>query len=142
MKVTVEPFKAEHVAELTVQDAQRADWAGVSREGLASFEQTDAWTTRVDGKVILVGGLIEVWAGRAILWSYVAADAGKYMARITRGVLRFMEASGHRRIEMYVDANFAAGVRWAQLLGFHREAPKMAGFFPDGRDAILFARVR
>lgn len=142
MNVTVEPFKAEHVAEMTVQSAQGADVLGVSREMLQAFETTDAWTTRVDGKVVLVGGLVEVWAGRAILWSYVASDAGRYMTRLTRGVLRFIEASGHKRIEAYVDTGFAAGARWAHMLGFHMETARMAAFFPDGRDAALFARIQ
>lgn len=140
--LTVEPFKAEHVDEMVVQDAQRADWQGVTQDMLRAFEQTDAWTARVDGEVVLVGGLVELWAGRAALWSYVAAGAGPHMVLLTKGVRRFIDGSAHRRIEMYVDAGFAAAHRWARALGFQMEAEHMAAFFPDGRGAALYGRIR
>lgn len=140
--LTVEPFKASHVAEMAVQDAQRADWQGVTADMLRAFEQTDAWTVRADGEVVLVGGLVELWAGRATLWSYVAAGAGPHMVRLTKGVQRFIAGSTHRRIEMYVDVGFAAAHRWARALGFRLEAEHMASFFPDGRNAALYGRTR
>jgi hypothetical protein len=140
--LTVEPFKAAHVAEMAVQPAQRADWENVTPDMLRAFEQTDAWTVRVEGEVVLVGGLVEVWAGRATLWSYVAAGAGPHMVRLTKGVRRFIDGSAHRRIEMYVDVGFAAAHRWARALGFQMEAERMASFFPDGRNAALYGRIR
>lgn len=140
--ITVERFRAEHVAEMTVQPAQRADWAAVTPDMLRAFEQTDAWTVRAGGEVVLVGGLVEVWPGRATLWSYVGAGAGPYMTRLTRGVRRLMDASNYTRIEVYVDANFEGAHRWARLLGFACESIILRAFFPDGRDGVIYGRVR
>jgi hypothetical protein len=140
--LTVEPFKVEHLAEMKVQAAQAADLAAVTPDMLRPFEGTDAWTARWDGVVVLIGGLVEVWAGRAALWSYVGEGAAPHLVRITKGVRRFIESAPHTRIETYVDVGFAAGHRWAELLGFKLEAPHMPSFFPDGRDAALYGRVR
>jgi hypothetical protein len=140
--LTVEPFKVEHLAELRVQPAQAADLAAVTQDMLRPFEATDAWTARCAGEVVLIGGLLEVWAGRAVLWAYVGAGAAPHLVRITKGVRRFIEAAAHKRIETYVDVGFAAGHRWAELLGFKLEAPHMPAFFPDGRNAALYGRVR
>jgi hypothetical protein len=46
-----------------------------------------------------------------------------------------------KRIEAFVDANFAEGHRWIQMLGFVREG-YMRSFSPNGNDAVLYARIR
>jgi hypothetical protein len=142
MNLIVEPFKAEHLARMRVQEAQLMEAASLSPAMLRALEATDAWATLIDGEVLLVGGLAEMWAGRAVLWSYVSANAGPHMVRLTKGVRRLLDASGFARVEVYVDADFEAGHRWAQALGFRLEAKIMTAFFPDGRDAALYGRVR
>jgi hypothetical protein len=43
---------------------------------------------------------------------------------------------------MAVDANFAQGRRWAELLGFNCETPQpMRHYLPNGHDAYLYARI-
>ena len=44
-------------------------------------------------------------------------------------------------IEMIVDPDHRAACRWARLLGFEEEG-YMKSYSPDGRDALMFARVR
>jgi len=47
-----------------------------------------------------------------------------------------------RRVEAYVDFEFEPGHRWARMLGFKLEAPRMKCHRPDGGDSALYARIR
>lgn len=65
------------------------------------------------------------------------------MVALTRAVRRVLDAPGYKRLEMCVDAEHPAAIRWAELLGFERETPKpMRAFTPAGRAAYLYGRVR
>jgi hypothetical protein len=53
-----------------------------------------------------------------------------------------MDGLGFRRLEMAVDAEFTAGLRWARMLGFTCETPEpMKAYTPAGRACYQFARV-
>jgi hypothetical protein len=44
---------------------------------------------------------------------------------------------------MYAEAGNPRAERWAVLLGFHLETPEpMRAFLPDGKDAMLYAKVK
>jgi hypothetical protein len=43
-------------------------------------------------------------------------------------------------VELTVLKHFAAGHRWAKMLGFEIEAPLMRGYNPDGTDSVGYAR--
>jgi len=81
-----------------------------------------------------------MWEGRGYCWALLDRDAGPLMLPLTRAIRSLLAASALRRIEMAVDADFEAGRRWAELLGFKPEY-KARSYFPDGRDAWLYARV-
>jgi hypothetical protein len=63
--------------------------------------------------------------------------------RIHREAVRVLEARKTKRTEMWVDANYPQGHRWARLLGFKNETEQthMQSFMPDGRDYDLYARI-
>ena len=87
-------------------------------------------------------GLVEVWEGRAYAWAILSDNAGPYMLPLTREIRSKLAAAPFRRIEMAVDADFDAGARWAEMLGFRCETPApMAAYLPNGRAAYLYARV-
>lgn len=139
----VRPFTVEHLKQLQLQPAQAwcaphltpdlLDWLGDT--------QNDAFTVFVGDEPILCGGLCTFWPGRAIAWSYVAADAGAHMVSLTRVVERFLDLKAPRRTEAYVDAEFDAGHRWVRLLGFKCEG-RLEAYKPDGGDQMLYAKVR
>ncbi len=133
-------FHAEHLEQIDAQDAQRA-WVSGNAEALAASPGT-ARTLLLDGQPIASAGVVEVWPGRGYAWALLSAEAGRYMVRITRAVREFLDGSGYRRVEMAVDADFAAGRRWAEMLGFVCETPQpMRAYAPNGRDCYLYARV-
>lgn len=136
----VTPFQLDDLKALRLQPAQAHCMATITDDILAAHEALDAYTLRVDGEVMAVAGLMHFWPGRAMGWSYIGVRAGSHMRPLTRVVQSYLERCGVRRVECYVDPTFDAGLRWAEMLGFKREA-LLEGFLPDGRDQVLFARV-
>jgi len=134
------PFAPEHILQLDVQDAQRLTDEEQAQALAAPFGW--AWTGLVNGVPVACAGLVEVWQGRAYAWALLARTAGPWMAAITRAVRRALRATPFDRIEMAVEAGFAAGQRWAVMLGFELETPQpLRRYLPGGRDAYLYAMV-
>ena len=135
--VSIIPFSPEHISRMDLTDEQRAVESQKDALGYG-----DAWTVTVDGHPVACGGVMPIWDGRGYAWALMGRDSGPYMLHITRAVKRGLLIAPFRRVEMAVDATFAAGCRWAQLLGFVRETPEpLRAYLPNGRDAWLYARV-
>lgn len=101
-----------------------------------------SWTALVAARPICCGGLVEMWPGRAYAWTVLSEDAAPHLLALTRGIRSLLDAAPFARVEMAVVADFKEGRRWAQLLGFVCETPSpMRNYFPDGRDAYLYART-
>lgn|SRR5574343_158828 len=141
----VVPYKAAHFMALIEQDEDKF-WGGAVRQpGYARMlEQAGPAHTMMRGdQVLCCAGVIEQWEGRAIAWSIMAPKVGNDYIRIHRAVSRFLDIIGYRRIEMTVAANFKAGRRWAEMLGFKCETPQgMKSYGPDGGDHYLYARIK
>lgn len=136
--IRVVPCEAAHLLRIQPQRAQLSE---VHAESLAAPAGM-AWAALVDDEPIAAAGLVEVWPGRAYAWALLADAAGRHLLAITREIRSRLAAAGFRRVELAVDAGFAAGRRWAPLLGFHLETPEpMRAYLPNGRDAYLYARV-
>lgn len=141
----IDRFHPADLLALPLQDAQAcvSSMAGNPdyADTLAKFE---SWTGRIDGRVVFCAGVIPLWPGRSQVWAVIASDIGSMgMLRLTRAVRRFLTLQQEIRIEATVVADFGAGHRWMDILGFKRETPEpMRGYLPDGRDAVLYARAR
>jgi hypothetical protein len=138
------PLTRDLALQLTPQPGQ-SDETPEERVGLM-LEQAKlgpAWVALHDNAVVAAGGITTAWEGRGVAWALLAVEAGRCMLQLTRATRRCIDAAPHRRIEMYVDAQFTPGFRWAQMLGFRLETPEpMRAFTPNGNDAYLFARTR
>jgi RimJ/RimL family protein N-acetyltransferase len=65
------------------------------------------------------------------------------MLQITRYVGRVLACYPARRIEATVLAEFAAGCRWLERLGFEREDRNgLRGYDTTGRTFALYARIK
>lgn len=130
------PFEPHHAALIRPQDAQ----AGESN--VDGKPEGESWTAVHDGAPVACFGVVTMWPGRGYCWALLDKDAGPLMLPLTRAIRSLLKATPLRRVEMAVDARFDAGCRWAELLGFQRENDRPARmYFPDGRDAWLYARV-
>lgn len=95
------------------------------------------------GEPVACAGVVEMWPNRGHAWALLGDNAGPHMIAITRAIRAFLDALPLRRVEMAVDPDFPAALRWARMLGFECETPSpMRAYCPDGRGAYLFARVR
>jgi len=141
----IDRFKPSDLLALPLQDAQACISVLAKDPGYAdALAQFDSWTGRIDGRVVVCAGILPLWPGRSQVWAVIASDiGGAGMLRLTRAVRRFLMLQTAGRIEATVVAGFEAGYKWMDILGFERETPEpMRGYLPDGRDAVLYARVR
>jgi hypothetical protein len=144
--IRIVPMTDAHVLAIVPQEQQAPELRTPEdrlREISAPRAAGSAWAV-VDGdEVLLLGGVQTMWEGRGMAWVLLAEGAGRRMLSITRAVRRYLDALDYGRLEMYVDAGFWNGCRWAEVLGFRNETPQgMAGFLPNGNRAYMFGRAR
>lgn len=140
--MVIVPLTLDHIRAIDPQDAQKGQTLDQRLEtARALIEQGNAYAAINEHGVMCVAGITPQWDGRAVAWALLSKDAGPHMVKITRTVRRFLETIGVRRIEMYVDAQFCHGCRWASMLGFKNEG-RMAAFLPNGNDAFMYGRVQ
>lgn len=144
MTVKVLPFRADHIKTLTPQPEQAAEITALRDEQVRAVEMSGpGWTILVNDKAVACATISDLRDGRGFMWAAIGADAGPYLLRATRIGVRMMNESPYKRIEAIVKYGFAAGEKWARLLGFELETPfGMRNFGVDGSTYMLFARVQ
>jgi hypothetical protein len=128
---------------LALQEAQQYLIQYVTYEHAKALENTPAFTVMSGDKPVACGGAIDYWMDRAEAWSYISDDIGpRLFLRMHHAVKRFFDAHGATRIEAYVDCQFPEGHRWALALGFKVETPRLEKYWPGGRDATCYVRIK
>lgn len=138
------PFKAEHVHGINLQVAQALLEDTLSPTHAKMLEtHSEVAYSAIDGDTVIASaGIVEQWKGRGLCWALLAGDIGaSRFVRVSRAVRRAVDVAQWRRLEMQVDAEHVAAMRWAELLGFEVES-KLRSFLPDGRDAFMYVRIR
>lgn len=132
-----------HLAALRLQAAQAVLAPLLDAPGYGEMLAAagPAFAGLADGAVVGCAGVVMLSAQRGHAWALLAAPAPVGFVPIHRAVAAFLDRQAVRRIETAVDSDFAAGHRWARMLGFAREG-RMRAYGLDGRDADLYARVR
>lgn len=139
MSIVVQRLKAQDLQ--TLVDRKGRSYIGrITDEQARALEMTSfAYSVFVDGKLELCGGVTEYWANRGEAWAVLDPNCKAHFLALHHRVKRFLEICPIGRIEAGVELGFEAGHRWVKALGFRLEAPKMEAFFPDGKDAALYA---
>lgn len=136
--IEITSYAPHHFALMTPQAAQEGEAAMTG--GLPAGE---GWTILADGLPVCCARLLEIWTGRAYACAVLSADAGPHMLAITRAIRSHLDSAPFARIEMVVEKDFAAGRRWALMLGFELETPvALRSFLPSGRDAWIYSRIK
>lgn len=125
------PFKPEHLASLRIQRAQVMELPSITPQIAAVISQHEAWTC-IDGNEPLLCGGVVPYQGGGVLWAAVSGNVGTRMITLTRMAKRYLTLN-QLPMETGVRVGFAAGCRWAELLGFRRD-----GF--DGSDHYRYVR--
>lgn len=138
------PIAAADMLSLAPQREQAVWFAETMTPELAAFLAGNPYSRTVrtgTGAIVLCCGAIEMRPHLAHAWSMLSVDAPPHMFGIIKRVRGFLDLLPHRRVEMNVRGGFAAGHKWARLLGFEREGI-MRAYGADGEDHHLYARVR
>jgi hypothetical protein len=133
------PFKRWHYKWLAEDTATHG--FDVHPAALELMESQNGGTGTVDGEIVFSAGTTTQWPGRHIAWALLHDERSrKHMLWITREVKKNL-ARVQGRIEMTVRADFPAGQRWAEMLGFHVETPLLQQYGPEGEDHIGYVRI-
>lgn len=136
------PFRAEHLARLSLQSAQLSMSKELTNPDYAKMLESMYSYSLIDGDdVLCCAGLLQMWPGRSVGWAMVSHKAGRKFMEIHRNVAAAIRMCPDRRVEIAVDSEFPEGKRWAKMLGLEYEGT-MRGYGIDGRDHDLYARVK
>lgn len=141
MSVTLRPFEPSHLLGFEPQERQRREFELQPNAPATKFGP--AWTAFAGSKAICIAGIVPMWPGRALTYALLSRHAGRHLRSLIRLAQPIYAQSEHRRIELYVEAGFQEGRRFADLLGFVCETPSpLQAALPSGCDAYLYARVK
>ena len=93
-----------------------------------------------DGHAVAIAGILPKWDGVGVAWAWLSRDWRRAAREITAEVIRGLDASPLRRIELAVKVEFGPGHRWAERLGFSVETPLAVGWGADGGSYTLYVR--
>lgn len=137
------PFRAGHLAYLTPQKAQEAEYKLLRDSAAEALEGSVALSAWANNRCLGAAGLIPIRPHRAIAWMILSERASPYMLPIVRKVRRVISASAFKRVELTVSDRFEEGHRFARMLGAVRETPEPMKYFgADGGDEVLYAVLK
>jgi hypothetical protein len=137
----LEAYKPEHLREIDLHDSQRSFYDYEARDAYArELARGVAYTVRLEGQIMICGGVLPVDNTTGHLWCFMSRFAGKHMLALHRVTRRFIEVSGKHTLHATTEADFPDGCRWLEMLGF-RQAAVLHRYDPAGRDHILYTKV-
>lgn len=147
MKFKTYTARPEDMDNLALKDCYSFAEIGASRELIAFGEKSPdslCVSFGIDGKILGVAGSFKQWSGVSQLWALFSKEVDAYPIELTKVcqalILYAAETQELRRVSLNVRYDYTKGNQFAQRLGFDFEG-RMYGFFPDGGDASLYARL-
>jgi hypothetical protein len=135
------PFLPAHLQEIELQRKTPKDVGLFSdpRYG-ESLLSGDAFSV-FDGPTLKASlGVFDFMPGVGIAWAMFSQDAGSLLPALSLRARKYLRNCRFRRIEAYIDPNFAESIRWATLMGFQFEGV-MKKHSPRGDD-LMYAWVK
>lgn len=111
--------------------------------GAAEILAEWGWAGRRDDRLLVIGGVMPQWEGRALVWMAAGDLCPRDYPEITARAIEMYDdahAAGYARLEAHVVADWRGGARWIRRLGFEFEGTMRR--FLQGRDYDLYSRVR
>jgi len=98
-----------------------------------------------DGTIIAAAGIVMQFGRVGAAWMMMRTCASKHLLSVYRGTVEWMKIVWEHydlvRLHTYVRADFPAGARFVEKIGFKKEG-LMRKFCPDETDAWLYAKIR
>jgi len=135
------PFEAVHAERIHLQPRQRESAGYATPEHYRQLAAAPSFSVLDGDEVLMCGGAFEIWPGRRLCWALLAESIGHRMTACVRATRRFLAEVGARRYELDVEAGHDEGHRFAKLLGFEVETPRLRAYYPDGSDGAMYVRV-
>lgn len=142
--IEIVKFNKDHIKLINIQPSQKQFLEDMTAAEKLYMEASEfAFSAIENGVVIGCAGIVELWPGRGHAWSLLGDNLGSKFVAIHRAVSRAIKLAGYRRVEMDIDANDPAAIKWAELLGFYNETPGgMVNYSDDGRIYMKYVRVK
>ena len=97
------PYQAAHLLALQLQQGQAYCAPFINEAYARSLEGPYAFTAMADDVPIGVGGVVEMWTNRALLWSFIDKRAGPHFVAVHRAVMLFLDTLPYPRVEAECD---------------------------------------
>ncbi len=143
----VVPFTADHAEDLQARNTSGATIGlnHIVKEYLDAMALPGHGFSLVNnGHLIFSAGVYPVWKGLGEAWvipSDLIKPHRRQLVTYVREYLdRLVEENEYRRVQATVRADFDAGHRFIEFLGFQREA-MLEAYGPDGADHVQYARL-
>lgn len=141
------PFHAKHAREIELNDFDRKIFQSLPDLNLrlrALTEQRCGWTIFYRRKPALMMGLEYKYPTNYEAWIVPGKLSTQHGTLLSRGARRFFDKIGKRlnlrRMQIVVNVNHEAAIRWAEFLKFKREG-LMSQYGPEGDDYYMYARI-
>lgn len=138
-------FEREHILPLLDQKINaniRESYRAQIAEQLESVP--DSFTGILDGKVMICGGALKYWNGRAFIWTVFNEESKGCFLIVFRQIQNLFRdlLTRYHRLELAIPREFEIGRRRAKLLGFQLECECARKFLDDGTDCALYSLIR
>lgn len=141
--LTYIPCHKEHIYQIDMPPGLEYEKESFIKATYSKIVDTDFSLSAWEGHVCVgAAGLMQIYPHRAVAWTMLGWRTGPYMREITRKVKFILDTYPAQRIEMLVNYEYEAGHRWAKMLGFAVEAPRMRGSGVLGQDETLYVRIK
>lgn len=139
--IDIVPFAAWHLDWLNLQATQRVLSPLLTIQYGQSLERAGpCYSAFVGMDVIACAGVVEIWAGRAQVWSLLSVSMPRYRKAVHKAVKRFLDGYRVRRLECVIDPRLETAKRWARHLGFIYEGT-MYAYTPEGENQLMYVRI-
>ena len=140
--IDVVPFEPWHLSWLTLQAAQRVLSSSLTVQyGRSLVSAGPCYSAFAGMEVIACAGVVEIWAGRAQVWSLLSEQMPRYRKAVHKAVKGFLDGYRVRRLECVIDPRSETAKRWAQHLGFIYEGT-MHAYTPEGENQLMYVRIQ
>jgi hypothetical protein len=140
MSIVVRPFHPLDVLRIEPSHFGQPDCSLSLEDGHRFSDAGGAISVLHHGRILLIGGVVNIWPGRSEVWSVLAKGSEKQMLMLTKIARNTLELSFVKRLESYCLSGFSQGERWLKILGFQHEAT-LKSYYPNGSDAELYVRI-
>jgi len=136
-------FKKEHLKNLDEHVFGISVKENMSEAMLKILEKREHCYSILKGETVLgCVGVTEFWQDRAEVWAILKKDMGMDFIEVNSACKKLVAGLPMKRLEAVVNADFEAGIRWMRALGFRLESARMKNYGRDGKDCMLFAKVK